>query len=290
MNLKLQLRTLSHHVTFFLGSRFEDAIPLVFVIGYPKSGTTWVCQVVADYLQLPFPRFSLLPVGCPAVVHGHQPVRRRYRRCIYVMRDGRDALVSHYFHLAGELPEGDHPKLTARQRRIFPGLVNKADVRANLPAFVARMMTHPQSTRLNWGDHVRSYYESDHPNAVLIRYEHLQRDGQAELARAMSELTGEPADPDRVRQSLDRFSFERQAGRKRGHEQQGSFLRKGLVGDWRNCFTRPAAEAFDRACGDMLVRAGYEPDHAWVESCDAAGDRTGRQAARGTRLAARAEP
>ncbi len=86
------------------------------------------------------------------------------------------------------------------------------------------------------------------------------------LGRAMSELTGEAADPDRARASLDRFSFERQAGRRRGDEQRSSFYRKGLVGDWANYFTRSAAEAFDRSCGDMLIRAGYEPDHSWVRS------------------------
>lgn len=267
MNLKLHLRTVSHHVTWFLGTRFPGAIPLVFVVGYPKTGTTWVCQLVADYLQLPFPRFSLLPVGCPAVVHGHERVWKRYPKCVYVMRDGRDAVVSQYFHIAQTIPEGDHPRLTARQRRMFPGLVNKANVHDNFPGFVDRMMTRPQSSRANWGEHVRSYYESDNPNVVLIRYEDLLHDGEAALARAMARLTGEEADLDRVRDALRRFSFERQAGRRRGVEQPSSFLRKGQVGDWANYFTRQAAETFDRACGEMLIRSGYEPDRSWVASC-----------------------
>lgn len=52
-----------------------------------------------------------------------------------------------------------------------------------------------------------------------------------------------------------------------GDEQGSSFLRKGQVGYWANYFTRSAAEAFDRRCGEMLIRAGFETDHSWVEPC-----------------------
>ncbi len=48
-------------------------------------------------------------------------------------------------------------------------------------------------------------------------------------------------------------------------------LRKGQAGDWRNHFTREAAEIFDRYCGDMLISTGYEPDHEWVRRLPAAG-------------------
>ena len=270
MTLKIHATTLSHHVTWFLGTRFPRTFPLVFVVGYPKSGTTWVCQVVADYLQLPFPRKSLLPVGYSAVVHGHERVWKRYPQCVYVMRDGRDVLVSQYFYMSKSIPDGDHPRMTAGQRRLFPSLVNKADIDRNLTAFIEHVMRKPESARVNWAEHLRSYYASDNPNVVLLRYEDLLQDGPDALGRAMAELTGEEADPDRARASLDRFSFERQAGRRRGDQQQSRFYRKGLAGDWANHFTRSAAEAFDRSCGDMLIRAGYEADRSWIESCSPA--------------------
>ena len=264
VNWKLHLRTVSHHVTWFLGVRLPQTIPLVFVVGYPRSGTTWVCQLVADYLQLPFSRFSLLPVGCPAVVHGHERVRKNYPKCVYVMRDGRDALVSQYFHLAQAIPDGDNPRLTTRQRRTFPGLTNKANVHDNITAFVERLMTRPESARANWGKHVQSYYDSENPNVVLLRYEELLADGERALGRAMTQLTGEEANPKHVRESVNRFSFERQADRRPGVGQRSGFLRKGLVGDWANYFTAATAEVFNRECGDMLVRAGYEDDRSWI--------------------------
>ncbi len=267
MNLKKRLRSISHHVTWFLGTRFPETIPLVFVVGYPKSGTTWACHLVADYLQLPFPRFSLLPVGCPAVVHGHERVWNRYGKGVYVVRDGRDALVSKYFHMTRHLPAGDHPRLTAGQRRMFPGLVNMNNARQNMAGFIQRQMISPQSARANWGDHVRSFFEVDNPNVVLLRYEDLlANNGSTALAEAVSQLTGEEPNVARAAESLKRFSFRRQSGRDPGQDVRGAFLRKGQVGDWKNHFTREAAEIFDHYCGETLIAAGYENDHTWVES------------------------
>ncbi len=268
MRLKRYLRTGSHHVTWFLGAGFPRAIPLVFVVGYPKSGTTWACQLLGLYLQLPFPRFALHPVLSPAVVHGHERFRRRYRRGVYVVRDGRDAITSMYFFKTRDLAEGDRPPMTSKQRAMFPGLVNKDNVRDNIAAFVERQMTHPHSCKLNWGNHVRSYFDVVNPGMALLRYEDLLDDGAAALARVGAHLTGDQPDPQRARLAVDRFSFRSQTARQTGDEDRSSFLRKGQSGDWRNHFTREAAEIFDRYCGRTLIQAGYEPDNSWVRTID----------------------
>ena len=256
MTIKQHMIRASHYATWFLGTRFPKAIPLVFVVAYPRSGTTWVTQLVADYLQLPFPKLSLLPVGFPAVVHGHDRVWKSYPRGIYVLRDGRDALVSIYW------------RVSPRQRRAPSRFAKEANTGDSIAAFVEWQLTarKPFSSPVNWDKHVRSFFEVKNPNVVLVRYEDLLRDGETTLAKAMAELTGEEADLGRVRDAIKKFSFERQTGRPAGVEDRSAWYRKGQAGDWVNLFTREAAEIFDRYCGDTLIAAGYEADHSWVES------------------------
>ena len=76
MNIKLRMRVASHNVTWLLGTRFPKSIPLVFVVGYPKSGNTWAAQLVSHCLQLPYPRHSLLPLARWAASRSCCPARR----------------------------------------------------------------------------------------------------------------------------------------------------------------------------------------------------------------------
>jgi hypothetical protein len=245
----------SHRMTWFLGKQFPRMFPLVFVLGYPKSGTSWACQLIADSLHLPFPQHAVLPIGFPAVVHGHERLTTKYPRAVYVLRDGRDALVSLFFHLLAE-----------RCKAVLPGSDSRAGdlVRREFTEFVDRQLRRPTATRVNWAQHARSYFACDHPHAALIKYEDLLTDAAGTLAAAIRRLTGEPIDPVRVSRAIDKFSFRSQSGRATGQEDRSSYLRKGQAGDWVNYFTPQAAERFAEACGAMLIAGGYEVDDSWV--------------------------
>lgn len=263
----IPLRAASHFTTFWLGARIPDGFPLVFVVGYPKSGTTWMCQVVADYLQLPFPKGSILPVGCPAVVHGHETVWPSYRRGVYSMRDGRDVMASLYFHISRRVPKGASG--ARLRRKYFGGAEDLENSRKNFAAFIEVQMKRPFASRANWGDHVSTFYDRALPQMALLRYEELLADGPTALKAVVRTLTGEEPDEERIRWAIDKFSFARQSGRKSGAEDRTTFLRKGKAGDWTNHFTREAAEIFDRYCGESLVRAGYAMDRSWAQACAA---------------------
>jgi hypothetical protein len=257
--------TLSHHATYFLAKRFRRAIPITCVLGYPRSGTVWASQMAADYLQLPLPDLSLFPLGCPAVLHGHQAIEKHGPPALYVVRDGRDAMVSMYYYLRRMIPGKDGSQAPRRLRRYFAQARDLDDIRTNLPQFIEAQCRRPVGTPYHWARHYASVAASGRTDVPVLRYEAMKEDCVAALTQAMTQFLGKPADAERVRQTVDRFSFARQSGRKPGQEDAAAFVRKGEVGDWVNHFNRDAARAFDRWCGPALWELGYENDPNWTE-------------------------
>lgn len=259
----------SHYVSYGLASKLPDVFPILFVTGYPKSGTVWVCQVVSDYLGLPFANQSLLPVGMHCVMHGHQRIWPEGPPAVYVTRDGRDTMVSMYFYMLRALPNPDagFRELPGHIRPYFQDMHDLKDIRGNMPTFIERQMARPLGSKANWHDHVRTSLDSEREDVPFVKYEDMLADGPGTLAKAMRTLTGDEPDMDRCRQSIDKFAFKKQTGRASGSEDKQSFLRKGQAGDWRNHFSKESAEVFDQHAGDTLIALGYENDRGWIQTC-----------------------
>ncbi len=108
--------------------------------------------------------------------------------------------------------------------------------------------------------------EPTYPLRGLAGYGRLSRYWVTPSPASCGHLTGAEPDMHRVREVLEATSFEKRTGRKRGQQDLSwPSLRKGVAGDWKNLFTREAAELFDRYAGETLVEDGYEPDRSWVE-------------------------
>ena len=71
------------------------------------------------------------------------------------------------------------------------------------------------------------------------------------------ELGRNPLDIEKAKEIAKLFSFETQSGRVRGEAVEGSFLRSGVAGGWKNYFTTEASETLDYYAGDALNRLGY---------------------------------
>jgi hypothetical protein len=236
----------------------SGVVPLYIVNEFPKSGGTWVGQMLGRALGIPFPR-NRFPVFRSSVMHGHYLNPLGMRNVVVPWRDGRDIMVSWYHQQL--IPHEYNQRQVARSRGELR-LEDYEDVYGNLPAFIEYAFRRPHSPGFSWADFVQSW----HPRkgVVHVRYEDLRRRTAEQLRRIVSQLTGQRLSPEEAAAIAEEFSFERQSGRRSGEEDKKSFLRKGVVGDWREQFSPEAREVFDRYAGDELILLGYERDRSWV--------------------------
>lgn len=255
-----QLRRMSARVTKSIADRAGARLGMWYGAGYPKSGTTWLCNLMSSYLDIPFVRSYRLPVLMPCVVHSHWLPGERLPPTIYIVRDGRDVLVSRYFFDARAVRAPRNPRggrmRRARFDRLYGPHVDLDDIAANLPKFIEDEMTAPQLTGVNWTEHVRRWLARPSDQVAVVRYEQLRADVGDALAPAFAQLTGQPVDRDYLRLAADRFDFRTQA-RRNDARGDTTLMRAGAVGDWRQHFTAEARETFDRYAGDLIAELGY---------------------------------
>ncbi len=239
---------------------------LYIVNEYPKSGGTWVGQMLGRALGLPFPRNSL-PAPRPSIMHGHYLNPLGMKNVVVPWRDGRDVMVSWYHQCL--LPHELHNEHQVKRARRDLSFRDYDDVYENLPAFIEWSFTRHRAGRYSWADQHFSWADFvnrwyPRKDVTHVRYEDLRRNTAGELQRVVLDLSGRRLGPEEAVSIAEEFSFERQAGRRPGEEDKKSFLRKGTVGDWRNHFSQGARETFDRYAGSELILLGYERDRSWV--------------------------
>lgn len=278
--MERRVRLLSHKITKVLACRAGDATESLHVCEYPKSGGTWFGKMVADALQMPYPRPAVFPITFPAVIHAHWSYHPRIRRVFYLYRDGRDVLVSLYFHRMRKYKAGD-PVTISRFKSVYDRILGAGwdpdDSRANMARFIEREFEHPRDSRIDWVRHVSTWRgDGGHPHVTYLSYEQLLEDCAGTLMSTIESVTGEPLERWRAEMTAEKFSFARQTGgRTAGTEDRASFIRKGVAGDWRNHFTRETAEVFEARAGHVLRDLGYESDSSWVDQAGTFDDRGG---------------
>lgn len=261
------LRAISARITHQVVLRRGRSLGMYVGCGFPKSGTVWLCQLLGTSLGIPFPRNYQSPVMMESVIHAHWRWDRRLPPTAYIRRDGRDVIVSLYFHYLRAMGMDRNPlgrrRLDQRLAHVW-GNGDPTDIRANLPRFIETELRSPLASPLPWHQHVADWW--DRPRVSQVSYEALLANPETELARMVGELTGAEPDPAVVGATVRRYAFKHAAGRAAGTEDRSSFLRKGEVGDWRNHFSREAGEVFDQMAGLELVELGYAENRNWYDA------------------------
>jgi len=130
----------------------------------------------------------------------------------------------HYFM------RSSNAKILGRLRYFILGLVGK---RSQIKWFLSSWNKHVQL----WTGHTK----------LIISYDKMLSEGPDYLAKIFG---GSPfvVDKEVIRTAYDKFSFKNMSGgRKPGAEDQKSFFRKGISGDWQNHFNAQEVALFQKS-------------------------------------------
>jgi hypothetical protein len=216
---------------------------IVWVASYPRSGNTWFNIVLARLSDVPRADLYDVPpharrefvsaLGSVRTLHAlktHDLPAGDTFPAIYVVRDGRDALVSHaHFMLFTryKVPVGaDPPRFTRLLRRLITG-----QLRGGFGS---------------WSDHVRRWTAHVGPAAV-VRYEELIRDPVRVVRAAWQAASGDALRPQDV--SLPTFD--------ELHAREPWFYRKGREGAWRDEMSDELHALFWHHHGPAMHALGY---------------------------------
>jgi LPS sulfotransferase NodH len=201
-----------------------------------------------------------------STIHG-QAVRDMHSiypdaKLIYIVRDGRDVLISERFrnlveeskflkaedqHIIEELRKDQTP-FTNGARSIFTESV----IQRVASGWVKNLQETDDEGRRLFGE-----------NYCSLRYEDLLAQPFSEMQR-LWEFLGVRAEPSLEKTIVAEMSSnpdeEWQAKR---NEDIASFLPKGQAGNWQRLFTARDKSIFKEVAGEMLIQWGYEKDRNW---------------------------
>jgi LPS sulfotransferase NodH len=202
-----------------------------------------------------------------STIHG-QAVRDLYAiypdaKLIYLVRDGRDVLISERFRNFVE----DSKYLTAEDRRIIADMQKDQKPFTNgsrsifTETFIKRVARGWVSNLSEIEGEGRRLFKK---NYISIRYEDLLTDPFMEMTRLWNFLGVKKVNKTLKKDiRAEMASNPDEEWQEKRNVDLATFLPKGHAGNWQKLFTARDKELFKEAAGEMLVKWKYEKDLDW---------------------------
>ncbi|XP_069624075.1 amine sulfotransferase-like [Ranitomeya imitator] len=249
----------------------------VFLVTYPKSGTIWTQQILSLIFneghrnrteqietmdRVPWIEYNVNNIDynsrpSPRLFSTHLPyylmpkdLRFRMGKIIYVSRNPKDVLVSFYHFF-----------------KMYPNLKCTIKWETFIDLFILGKVIGG-----SWFDHVRGWYQHKEDFDILfLTYEEMIKDLRFAVLK-ICKFVGINLDDEAVDIVVAKATFKNMKHDPLANytflsnelldKTKGSFLRKGIVGDWKTTMTVAQSEMFDKLykekMGDLPIKFTWE--------------------------------
>ncbi|KAM5209737.1 sulfotransferase 2A1 isoform 2-T2 [Hipposideros larvatus] len=212
---------------------------------YSKGDPKWIQSVPiwerSPWLETMYGYNTLKDKEGPRFMTSHVPIHlfpkslfKSKAKVIYIIRNPRDILVSGYFFWI----TSNFVKKPESLEQYFEWFIQGKVVFGS------------------WFDHVRGWISMQgKENFLILSYEELKRDTRSAVQK-LCQFLGKKLEPEELNSVLQNSSFQAMKENKMSNysmlrgwlldQKNGSFMRKGISGDWKNYFTVAQAEVFDK--------------------------------------------
>ena len=164
----------------------------------------------------------------------------------FIFRDPRDVVVSHVFYVtemeSRHVHHAYYQSLPDFNSHLTVSILGRPDSNIEFSNIADRFAPY-----LDW---------LNHSEVLIIHFEDLINDRVATLTRIMDHFLARV--PLHTSRQLILESLESSI-----NPTKSPTFRSGKTGEWRKYFTAEHKRIFKEVAGDLLVKLGYEKDHAW---------------------------
>lgn len=227
----------------------------IIIVGYPKSGTTWLSKLVAELINCPLKGnwgFSNINDGftegdhrisnynCYKSHHSFNQIskveEKEIHKIIYIIRDPRDVVISglHFFNFSSKF------------NKIIPNQYKKKKM---INAILNGDKKINDWLSLSWEKHVSSYFDK---NILFLKYEDLLDSPLTECKKIFNYIDNIEISKKEVLQSIKKQSFNTIKAKKEVHN-----LRIGSKQYWKKEFTKNEKILFINSLKTILHKFEY---------------------------------